>query len=343
MPVPTRQVVKEALLVGVSYVTNTNLNENGFPIQAGAHKDMMSLRRLLTRRYDYRDEDITTLVDSEDTPHESWPTRDNIIRAMKKLIAGKQAGDHIVFSFSGHGGQVRALVDIYEVDGMDEILLPVDCTFDPEAEAPDNFVNFIRDDEIRDIFVNQLAEGVRCTMIFDCCHSGTASDLPNVEEFSPVTTPDSPLFSPRSTAPRAPRAFAQMETLHDGHTDSAPYMWPTARSAYPPSFRYFDKDVTSWSACLDDGITFGKKSGGIFMKAFTQVLHSTPNLTHKELLKYLRKHIFHVTEEENQKLEERRKSDVLSRESDLFEDYVAPRPQLGSLRPDSILLAPFTL
>ncbi|KAI1786729.1 caspase domain-containing protein [Ganoderma leucocontextum] len=291
---------KEALLVGISYATN--LNENEFPILAGTHKDTMNLRRLLTRRYDYRDEDITTLVDSDDAPHESWPTRDNIIRAMERLISGKKAGDHIVFSFSGHAWDL--------VDGRNKFLLPVDFIFNPQSPDHLKFKNFIRDDEIRNILVNQLPEGVRCTMIFDCIHSGTMSGLPIVElpVSREMTPPGSPLFSSRYTE------LPRMETLHD----------------IP---RSFDKEVTSWSACKDDEITFGKKSGGIFMKAFTQVLHSTPNLTHKELLKYLRKRILHVTEEANQKRRVR---------GDLFE-YVAPIPQLGSLRPDSILLAQFTL
>ena len=47
MPVPTRQIVKAALLIGVSYATNDNLNENGFPPQPGTHKDTLNLRRLL--------------------------------------------------------------------------------------------------------------------------------------------------------------------------------------------------------------------------------------------------------------------------------------------------------
>ncbi|EJF57935.1 peptidase C14 [Dichomitus squalens LYAD-421 SS1] len=338
MPVTSRRIVKEALLVGVSYATNDNLKDNDFPPQPGAHKDTLALRRLLTSKYGYEEKDITTLVDSEEVPHESWPTKENILRAMKDLIADKQAGDHIVFAFSGHGGQVKALVESEEIDGMDEILLPVDCTVDPTS-LDNYFVNFIRDDEIRDIFVNQLDAGVRCTLIFDCCHSGTASDLPSVE--SPIaTTPGSPLFgsiSPRSTGARAPGSFAQLETLHDGHAngaDSAPYLWPGARAA---SISYFEKAVTSWSACLDDQLTFGRKSGGIFVKAFTHALELNPAPTHGELLQSLRTSLIKVIEDVN------RRHVVSSRGDTLWSACVPPRPQLGSLCPKTILQTQFTL
>ena len=50
MPAVTslRKIVKEALLVGIDYATNTNLTDNGFQILAGAHRDTMNLRKLLT-------------------------------------------------------------------------------------------------------------------------------------------------------------------------------------------------------------------------------------------------------------------------------------------------------
>ncbi|PIL23463.1 hypothetical protein GSI_14774 [Ganoderma sinense ZZ0214-1] len=345
--IPPREIVREAVLVGVGYFTNKTLMDEDFPILAGAHKDTMNLSRLLTKRYGYKHEDITILVDSEDAPPESWPTRQNIIDAMEKLVAGKQAGDHIVFSFSGHGCQIEALIEGDEEDDMDEILLPINVTVDRQSK--DYYVDFIRDNEIRDIFVNKLAPGVHCSLIFDCCHSGTASDLPNVLVQSPIITPDSPYFSfsttsPRTTAPaRAPGSFARMDTLHDGHIDdtAALCMQPSARSGN--AWYLDDREVTSWSACLDEQSTFGKKSGGIFMKAFTKTLDAKPNPTHKDLLRELRKNILHVTEEENAKLQTRWQTGLLPRGSPQPEEYVAPRPQLGSLRPDSILLDTFTL
>nr|VWO96570.1 Metacaspase-1 (EC [Ganoderma boninense] len=275
--IPSRQIVREAVLVGIGYFTNeAPLAEADLQTLDGAHDDTTNLRKLLTKSYGYETKDITILTDSDKTPRESWPTRENIISAMEKLIADKQAGDHIVFSFSGHGSQVKALIEGEEEDGMDEILLPVNFTVDRQSE--DYYVDFIRDNEIHDIFVKKLAPGVHCSLIFDCCHSGTASDLPNVIVQSPIITPDSPYFSfssPRTTVPaRAPGSFAQMKTLHDGHVDDIADSYTAPARGGPLWYR--DREVTSWSACLDDQITFGKKSGGIFMKAFMKTLRTPP-------------------------------------------------------------------
>ena len=49
--VPDRPIVKEALLVGVSYATNRVLKRNGYKTQAGAHSDTMNLRQLLISQW----------------------------------------------------------------------------------------------------------------------------------------------------------------------------------------------------------------------------------------------------------------------------------------------------
>ncbi|TFK88487.1 peptidase C14 [Polyporus arcularius HHB13444] len=329
--------MKKAVLVGISYATNENLKQNGFDEQPGAHRDVRRLRKLLTGQYGYKNENITVLEDDDALPRDTWPTYENIIRAMEDLVAGTKPGDHIFFSFSGHGGQVVAREDEDEEDGQDEILLPIDCTYDPST--PDNFSRFIRDDEIRRILVKKLPEGVRCVMIFDCCHSGTASDLPSVQECLSPTTPTSPLISP---GPQS-GAFAQMQTvtLKDA-TAPPPYLWPSTRATnvYPPSRRTSvlvekERNVTSWSACLDDQVTFGQTSGGIFIKAFTKALEAKPNPTHRQLLQALRKELDAVTKKQNAKMQ--------TRSQEGHPPYVAPRPQLGSLSPHLILHDQFTL
>ena len=55
-----------------------------------------------------------------------------------------------------------------EDDGMDEILIPGDYKESGQ----------IVDDEIYDEFVTQVRAGVTVTAMIDCCHSGTAMDLP---------------------------------------------------------------------------------------------------------------------------------------------------------------------
>merc|ERR1719433_941310 len=55
-----------------------------------------------------------------------------------------------------------------EADGKDEALCPTDY-----KES-----GFLVDNEIYDLAVNGLRSGVKLTIILDCCHSGTAVDLP---------------------------------------------------------------------------------------------------------------------------------------------------------------------
>ncbi|KAM5533988.1 hypothetical protein V8D89_012308 [Ganoderma adspersum] len=138
---PARTPVKKAVLVAVRSSPDKPLGE-----VKGTHEDTKKLRDLLINTYQYELKDIKFLLDSEGTS--CYPTRENILAAMRGLVAGKQAGDHIVFSFFGHGVQDDPIDDKNERDGKDELLLPVDY----ESEVVDTnsgfikYSNFIRDD-----------------------------------------------------------------------------------------------------------------------------------------------------------------------------------------------------
>jgi hypothetical protein len=66
------------------------------------------------------------------------------------------------FVFSGHGAKIRDDDWDEEKDGYDETLVPVDY----QEEG------MIRDDDLYDILIKPLPEGVHMTCIMDCCHSG---------------------------------------------------------------------------------------------------------------------------------------------------------------------------
>jgi hypothetical protein len=106
------------------------------------------------------------LVLMDDGEHPS-PTRKNIEAGFERLVRYSQPGDVVFVSFSGHGGQVRdASGD--EDDGYDESIIPVD--FQTAGQ--------IVDDDILKNLVKPMCEGVHCTILMDCCHSGTVADLP---------------------------------------------------------------------------------------------------------------------------------------------------------------------
>ncbi|KAI9189220.1 hypothetical protein H9P43_000679 [Blastocladiella emersonii ATCC 22665] len=88
-------------------------------------------------------------------------TREDILQSLRDMVAQAEPGDTLMFSFSGHGGQV-ADRNGDEADGQDEAIYA--------ADGP------ITDDEIRAIMAD-LPEGANMTMVYDSCQSGTIVDL----------------------------------------------------------------------------------------------------------------------------------------------------------------------
>lgn len=150
---------QKALLIGVNYFgTRAQLR--------GCINDVKNLHNLLTNNFGWDRKSIRTMSDDSRTGS-SIPTRSNILAAMRWLVEGAQPGDALFFSFSGHGAQ-QVDPHGYEEDGMNETILPVDF----------KSAGMISDDEISEIMVRHLPEGVRLTAVMDCCHSGTGLDLP---------------------------------------------------------------------------------------------------------------------------------------------------------------------
>jgi len=131
----------------------------------GPHDDVDRFRQLLTETYGYRPEDITVMRDDTNLPDLSHPTRDNMIRELKRLVSGATPGDNFVFLYSGHSDQQLATEDIHEEDNQDEMII----TCDEQS---------IIDNELNDILI-PLPVGCSLIAILDTCHSGTLLDLPH--------------------------------------------------------------------------------------------------------------------------------------------------------------------
>lgn len=145
------------MTVGINYI--------GAQFQlSGCINDSDTFISLLTEEFNYDVADIRQLRD--DHP-QRMPTRKNMMAALKWLVSGAKEGDHLFFHYSGHGSQQKDN-DGDEMDGKDETLVP--CDFQKSG--------MLSDDELRRILVRDLPKGVRLTAILDCCHSGTALDLP---------------------------------------------------------------------------------------------------------------------------------------------------------------------
>ncbi|KAH9979131.1 caspase domain-containing protein [Russula compacta] len=146
---------RRALLIGIAYhgeLLNT-------------HQDVDRYRDVLIATYGYRPEDITVLKDDPAFADHLQPTRENILREMRSLVAGAAAGDRFTFLFSGHSNQ-QPSSDLNKEDFLDDYLI----TIDDEV---------IIDNELNDVLVKPLPTGCSLFALLDACHSGTLLDLPH--------------------------------------------------------------------------------------------------------------------------------------------------------------------
>eukprot|EP00835_Amoeboradix_gromovi_P000259 NODE_9_length_47730_cov_0.323718.p10 type:complete len:346 gc:universal NODE_9_length_47730_cov_0.323718:23013-24050(+) len=146
---------RKALFVGINYFgTKAELR--------GCINDVKNIREWLEQNYKFDEMKVLT-----DDNKDDMPTHANMVSAFKWLVKDAKRGDSLFFHFSGHGGFI-ADKDNDEHDCQDETIIPVD--YEKAGQ--------ITDDELHELLVVGLPEGVRLTCLFDCCHSGSALDLP---------------------------------------------------------------------------------------------------------------------------------------------------------------------
>ena len=100
-------------------------------------------------------------------------TKKGILLQLKWLLEGIEAGDQILFHYSGHGAQLpcqKIAGDVWEEkDGLDEIICPYD--FDGSNATA------IRDNEFAALFAG-IPKGVHFIWISDSCHAEDLSRDP---------------------------------------------------------------------------------------------------------------------------------------------------------------------
>eukprot|EP00811_Abedinium_folium_P016097 NODE_2503_length_2201_cov_5.883317.p1 GENE.NODE_2503_length_2201_cov_5.883317~~NODE_2503_length_2201_cov_5.883317.p1 ORF type:complete len:502 (-),score=177.50 NODE_2503_length_2201_cov_5.883317:603-2108(-) len=153
---------KKALIIGINYLGSANQ-------LGGCINDAKAEFKMLTDHFGFAAENILLLTEDQGDASKS-PTKATILGAMDWLLDGATRGDVLFFHYSGHGSQVDDPTG-EEEDGKNECLCPVDCMANPWPGA------VIIDDYLNEIFLDRLPEGVRLTCVYDCCHSGTMTDL----------------------------------------------------------------------------------------------------------------------------------------------------------------------
>ena len=154
---------KKALLVGINYASIPGVTLKG------CVNDVVNMSHLLVDAFDYELGNITVLRDDNNNKSLS-PSRTNILNNLNNLVNQSSNLSEIWFHYSGHGSQVRDL-NGDEVDGRDEIIVPIDYRNS----------GFITDDEIFNIIKNSKCKTV---LLFDSCHSGSICDLQWSFEFN---------------------------------------------------------------------------------------------------------------------------------------------------------------
>ena len=144
---------KYGVVIGVNYTKNPEA------ALKGCCNDARLMVNLLKSK-GFEDEDIKLLVDDDDS-YDS-PDHVNVKNALSWLCTGRSPGDIIFMHFSGHGTQVPADDDDEETDNLDEAI----CLEE---------LFLMADDDLKQYF-SELPEGVKATVVMDCCHSGSMLD-----------------------------------------------------------------------------------------------------------------------------------------------------------------------
>ncbi|WP_128514537.1 caspase family protein [Tabrizicola thermarum] len=108
------------------------------------------------------------------------PTLAAIRGAFAELAAKVRPGDFVYLHFSGHGTQAPAVDPATELDGLDELFLPVDIG--PWSDQVGSVENALVDDEIGALIDGLRVKGADVWAVFDSCHSGTATRAVEAED-----------------------------------------------------------------------------------------------------------------------------------------------------------------
>jgi hypothetical protein len=274
---------KKALLIGINY-----FGQRGE--LRGCINDVQNIKQFISSRYGFpvHPNHMVVLTDDQRDPNYR-PTKQNIINAMGWLVGGARAGDSLFLHFSGHGGQVRDQ-DRDETDGMDDVIYPVDH----QQTGP------LIDDKMHEMLVRYLPPGVRMTVIFDCCHSGTGLDLPYTynhdgslkqynpgKEFMSTLASAGKSFLMRNQVSAAMQLVQGIGTLLGGNSGAKQAQAHTERT------RTTHAEVVMFSGCKDsqtsaDTFIGGVGSTGAMSYAFIKALTQQPQQSYLSLLSSVR-------------------------------------------------------
>lgn len=289
---------KKALIIGINYTGSENeLN--------GCINDAVNVRDFLVNDRGFSDssKDMVVMTDApenEGTPF--WPSGENMLAAFKWLTSYNEAGDIVWLSYSGHGGQVKD-TDDGRPTGFDDTICPVDFRQNGQ----------ITSETLHRTIVSPMNPEARLTILFDCCHSGSACELPFV--FRPDADGNINLLDHIKKGVGLVRAAEQLlqggwsrdkisdaKMLLGGASDFFSGLHRArgeavdedglAQESFQEDWDKEGKDVWMFSGCRDDqtsaDATIAGAATGAMSWAFIGTMRETPELSYVQVLQRTR-------------------------------------------------------
>jgi metacaspase-1 len=269
-------MAKKALLVGINDYPGT---QNDL---LGCVNDITNVYDVLVKYFAFAPSDVTLLSNAR-------ARKAAILDSFGKLLGGAQAGDTIVFHYSGHGSQVRDEEGDELDDGKDEVICPADFNWTD---------GFIKDDDLAGLIAG-LRKGVRLEVILDSCHSGTGTREIIVDRRSLGDRPGS-----------VQEAMAAASLWNSPHCIRPRFLAPPpdvqlrADEVFGPALplrriaRAQPMNHVLWAACRSDQFSadaeIDGKASGAFTFYFCRHLRDTQGrVTRDQLLKLIRASLKH--------------------------------------------------
>ncbi|KAL1297928.1 hypothetical protein AAFC00_006441 [Neodothiora populina] len=278
---------KKSLLIGINYTgTENELN--------GCHQDVANIAEFLMYR-GYPDDPRSQVILRDDRQDEYYPTGHNILAAIDWLVS--EPGTCNFMHYSGHGSQVQDPTGMHP-SGLLDTICPVD--FQTRGQ--------INSDTLHEHLVSRLAPNSTLFVILDCCHSGSALELPFVyrsDDDGNVNVVDNlregvHLMQEASDLIGGGFSFnklAEAKDLYAGATnffrglkhmgghDEAPGL---DQSGFASEYGAENKMVTMFSGCRDEQTSADAKINGVnegaMSWAFLETMKRVPNPTYIEAL-----------------------------------------------------------
>lgn len=199
------------------------------------------------------------------------PTLAAIRGAFAELTAEVKPGDFVYLHFSGHGTQAPAKDPSTELDGLDELFLPVDIG--PWSDAVGEVQNALVDDEIGALIDGLRARGANVWAVFDSCHSGTATRAVEAEDVRVRQLPPEALG--------IDLGGVEVSRSVDPRATEAPFDGGSGDGSFVAFFAAQTNEVTP-EKNLPKGKP-GRKPQGVFTWTLMEVLAEYPNATYGQV------------------------------------------------------------